>query len=49
MPEMIRLIIVVEGPTEANFVRRILAPHLGRFGSLQRHPLLVKPKLPIEA
>ena len=32
MPELIRLIIVVEGPTEANFVRRILAPHLGRFG-----------------
>jgi len=32
MPELIRLIIVVEGPTEANFVRRILAPHLGHFG-----------------
>jgi hypothetical protein len=32
MPELIRLIIVVEGATEANFVRRILAPHLGRFG-----------------
>ena len=32
MPELIRLIIVVEGPTEANFVRRILAPHLRRMG-----------------
>jgi Domain of unknown function (DUF4276) len=32
MPESTRLIIVVEGPTEANFVRRILPPHLGRFG-----------------
>ena len=32
MPELIRLIIVVEGPTEANFVRRIRAPHLGHFG-----------------
>ena len=32
MPELIRLIIVVEGPTEANFVRRILAPHLDRLG-----------------
>jgi len=32
MPAPIRLIIVVEGPTEANFVRRSLAPHLGPFG-----------------
>ncbi|MBD2548227.1 DUF4276 family protein [Microcystis elabens FACHB-917] len=32
MPAPIRLIIVVEGQTEANFVRRILAPHLGHFG-----------------
>lgn len=32
MSEPIRLILVVEGPTEANFVRKILAPHLGRFG-----------------
>ena len=31
MAESIRLILVVEGPTEASFVRRILAPHLGRF------------------
>jgi hypothetical protein len=32
MPESTRLIIIVEGPTEANFVRRVLAVHLGRFG-----------------
>jgi len=32
MPESIRLVIVVEGPTEAKFVRQILAPHLGQFG-----------------
>jgi hypothetical protein len=32
MPESARLIIIVEGPTEANFVRRVLAVHLGRFG-----------------
>lgn len=32
MAPSIRLILVVEGPTEANFVKRILAPHLGRFG-----------------
>ncbi len=32
MAPSIRLILVVEGPTEANFVKRILAPHLCRFG-----------------
>lgn len=32
MSESTRLIIVVEGRTEANFVRRTLVPHLGRFG-----------------
>ena len=32
MAPSIRLILIVEGPTEANFVRQVLAPHLGRFG-----------------
>ena len=44
MPEMIRLIIVVEGPTEANFVRRILTPHLGRFGVVAAPSVVGKAK-----
>jgi len=44
MPELIRLIIVVEGPTEANFVRRILAPHLGRFGVVAAPSIVGKAK-----
>jgi hypothetical protein len=32
MPASVRLILVVEGPTEANFVKKILAPHLDCFG-----------------
>jgi hypothetical protein len=44
MPEMIRLIIVVEGPTEANFVRRILAPHLGHFGVVAAPSVVGKAK-----
>jgi hypothetical protein len=44
MPELIRLIIVVEGPTEANFVRRMLAPHLGRFGVVAAPSVVGKAK-----
>jgi hypothetical protein len=44
MPELIRLIIVVEGSTEANFVRRILAPHLGRFGVVAASSVVGKAK-----
>jgi hypothetical protein len=44
MSELIRLIIVVEGPTEANFVRRILAPHLGRFGVVAAPSVVGKAK-----
>ena len=29
---MIRLHFIVEGKTEATFVRRVLAPHLGQMG-----------------
>ena len=44
MAELIRLIIVVEGPTEANFVRRMLAPHLGRFGVVAAPSVVGKAK-----
>lgn len=39
-----RLIVVVEGPTEDNFVRRILRPHLWAFGIVVSSTIIGKAK-----